>query len=146
MAAPEDDGFDGPFFGGTDVLLHCTVFIDLEKFRSDNGLFSLSDAEEPCEDVAVIDDNRSSDKLSYKRRLRLAVYVQRCADLFDTAVVGDDDFIGHFDGFILVVGDEDAGNADAVNRILQPVAQFLADLGVNSGKGFIQEKDLGIRC
>ena len=44
------------------------------------------------------------------------------------------------------MGDEDAGNADAVDRILQPVAQFLADLGVDGGKGLIQEQDLGIRC
>ena len=44
------------------------------------------------------------------------------------------------------MGDEDAGNADAVDRILQPVAQFLADLGVDGGKGLIQEQNLGIRC
>lgn len=83
--------------------------------------------------------------MSYKRRLRLTVNIQRRADLFNMAVVGNDDFISYFDGFILVVGDEDASNADAVNRILQPVTQFLADLGVNSGKRFIQEKNLGIR-
>ena len=32
-----------------------------------------------------------------------------------------------------------------MNRILEPVAQFLTDLGVDGGKRFIQEQDLGIR-
>ena len=145
VAAAEDDGFDRPFFSGTDILLHRAVFVNLEELRPDDGLFARSDLQESREDVAVVDNNWSSDKLSYKGRPGLAVNIQRRPDLFDMAVVGDDDFIGHFDGFVLVVGDEDAGNADAVDCILEPVAQFLADLGVDGGKRFIQEQDLGIR-
>lgn len=57
VAAAEDDGFDRPFFSGTDVLPHRTVFVDFEEFWSNNGLFAFADVEESCEDVAVVDDN-----------------------------------------------------------------------------------------
>lgn len=65
------------------------------------------------------------------------------ADLFDAAVVDDDDVVGDFEGFFLVVGDEDGGDVDLVVESAQPLAEFFADFGVERAEGFVEEQHVG---
>jgi hypothetical protein len=53
------------------------------------------------------------------------------------------DGVGHFEGFFLVVGDENAGDVKVVVESAEPASKFLADPGVQSAKGFIEEENLG---
>ena len=60
------------------------------------------------------------------------------ADLFDFAVVHDDDLVGDFQGFFLVVRDQNAGDAQFVVDVSQPAAQFFAYFGIQRAEGFVQ--------
>ena len=54
----------------------------------------------------------------------------RGTDLLDFALVDKDDAIGNFEGFVLIVGDEEAGQMGGVVKPAQPVAQFFSDFGI----------------
>ena len=71
------------------------------------------------------------------------VDVVGAAALFDAAVVHDDDLVGHFEGFFLVVGDEDAGDAQFVVDVAQPGAQFFAHFGIERAEGFVEQEEFG---
>jgi len=66
------------------------------------------------------------------------------ADLLDAGVVHDDDFVGEFEGFLLVVGDENGGEVDAFVEFAEPAAEFLADFGVERAEGFVEQEDFGL--
>ena len=65
------------------------------------------------------------------------------AGLFDAGLVHDDDAVGDFEGFVLVVGDEDAGDVEVVVEAAEPLAEVLADAGVERAEGFVEQQDAG---
>ena len=65
----------------------------------------------------------------------------RGADLLDFALVDKDDSISDFEGFVLIVGYEEAGQMGSVVEAAQPVAQFLSDFGIEGTKGFVEQED-----
>lgn len=67
----------------------------------------------------------------------------RGTDLFHTAAVHDEDAVGDFEGFFLIVGDKEAGDVDFIMEFAEPAAEFFADLGIEGTEGFIEEEDFG---
>jgi hypothetical protein len=66
------------------------------------------------------------------------------ADLFDAALMQDDHEVGEFEGLLLVVGDEDGGDANFLMEGSEPAAEVFADFGVEGAEGFIEEEDFRI--
>ncbi len=62
--------------------------------------------------------------------------------LLDDAVIHDDDGIGHREGFFLVVGDIDKGDAEFLMHLLKLELHVFPHLMVKRGKRFVEEKDL----
>ena len=56
------------------------------------------------------------------------------------AVVDDHDLVGDLEGLLLVVGHEDGGHVDLVVQPAQPVAQLLADLGVEGAERLVEQQ------
>lgn len=70
----------------------------------------------------------------------------RGTDLLDFALVDKDDAIGNFEGFVLIVGDEEAGQMGGVVKPAQPVAQFFSDFGIERTEGFVEKEDFRFDC
>jgi hypothetical protein len=68
----------------------------------------------------------------------------RRANLLDPAAVHDHYMVSDFQGFILVVGDQDTGNMKVVVEATEPHPQFLPHLGVERAKGFVKQEYLGL--
>ena len=83
-----------------------------------------------------------SQELGDERVLGPLVEVLGRANLLHPPLVQDDDLIGHLEGLSLIVGDEQAGHVNLVVQFSQPYAKLVADLGVESAKGFVKEQDL----
>ena len=60
-------------------------------------------------------------------------------------LVQDDDLIGHLEGLALIVGDEQARDMNLVVQFSQPDAKLVADLGVESPEGLVQQQHLRAR-
>ena len=60
-------------------------------------------------------------------------------------MVHDDDLIGELEGLLLVVCHEEAGDAELAVEAVEPVAELLADAGVQCSERFVQQQDLGPR-
>ena len=58
-------------------------------------------------------------------------------------MVHDDDLVGDFQGFFLVVRDQNAGDAQFVVDVAQPGTQFFAHFGIECAKGFVQQQQFG---
>ena len=65
------------------------------------------------------------------------------AELFDFTFIHQGDPIGHDECFLLIVGDKNEGDAEFCLQIFQFDLHVLAELGVESGEGFVEEEDLG---
>ena len=72
---------------------------------------------------------------------RLAPAVQLLEQL-RAALAHDHHAIGQFKGFVLIMGDKDAGHAKVIVQAPQPTAQLLPDLGVQGAKRFVEEENL----
>ena len=66
-------------------------------------------------------------------------------DLLDVALVEYGDAVGQGQGFLLIVGDVDGGDAEIPLHLFQLVAQLYAQLGVQIGQGFVHADDGGAR-
>lgn len=75
--------------------------------------------------------------------MRLSVEVYWGAELHDLAVLQESDFVGHGEGFFLVVGDIDGGDAGGLADIADLVAEVVAEFGVEVGEGFVEQEDGG---
>src|SRR6202040_4084344 len=60
------------------------------------------------------------------------------------AEVDDGDTVGHREGFLLVVGDEDEGDAELFLQPLEFGLHGVAQLGVEGGERFVEEEDFGL--
>ena len=65
------------------------------------------------------------------------------ADLLDAAVVEHRDPVAHGQGLVLVMGDEDEGDADLVLDRLQFDLHFLAEFEVERTERLVEEEHLG---
>jgi hypothetical protein len=66
--------------------------------------------------------------------------------LFDFAFVEDDDLVGDFEGFFLVMGDEKACDVDLVVEFSEPRAQFISDACVERAEGLVEEENFWPGC
>ena len=66
------------------------------------------------------------------------------ADLLDAPVVDDHDLVGDLEGLLLVVGHEHRGHVHLVVQAAQPVAQLLADLGVEGAERLVEQQHRGL--
>ena len=57
-------------------------------------------------------------------------------------MVHDHDAIGDLEGFLLIVGDEDAGDVNLVVQPAQPLAQLLAHLRVERAERLVEQQHL----
>ena len=122
----------------TPIFLYFVFLCNLYEFWTYNCLFCSFDFFEGVECLIIFNNRSLPKKGSGKRCLRFLINIQRRSHLFDSALVGDDDFICHFNGFILVVCDKDARYTQLFNHFLEPASQLLPYLCVNRCKRFIQ--------
>lgn len=59
------------------------------------------------------------------------------AELHNLAVLEEGDFVGHGEGFFLVVGDIDGGDSGGLADITDLVTEVVAEFGVKVGEGFV---------
>jgi hypothetical protein len=64
----------------------------------------------------------------------------RRADLLDLTLVHHQHAVGQFQGFVLVVGDEDARQMNLVVQAAEPLPQLLPHLGVERAERLIQQQ------
>ena len=83
-------------------------------------------------------------KPATNRLPRPVVKLERRADLLDQAVMHDDDLVGHGHGLDLVVGDVDRGGLQPLMQLLDLGAHLHAQLGVEVGERFVEQKHLRI--
>src|SRR4051812_5210121 len=100
---------------------------DVEVVRSHVRLAQLRDGPDELHDELV------------RRRV---VQLARGADLLDLALVHDHDLLGHLHGLLLVVRHEDGGHVHLVVQTPQPLAQLLADGGVECAERLVEEQHL----
>ncbi len=70
---------------------------------------------------------------------RLVEHLVGRADLLDPPLVHHQHAVGQFQGLVLVVGDEDAGQMDLVVQPAEPLPQLLADSGVERAERLVQQ-------
>ena len=100
-------------------------------------------ASQLCE---LLPHNRISPNLGHEGGRRLAVDLERRADLLDDAVVHDHDPVGHGQRFLLVVGHHDRGDPQTALQLLHLVAQVDPHLGVERRERFVEQQERWIRC
>ena len=88
-------------------------------------------------------DVGGADEIGDEAGFGLGVDLRRGADLGDFAVVEHGEAVGHRQRFVLVVGDEDEGDAKALLQGFQLVLHGLAEFEVERTEGFIQQQDFG---
>ena len=72
----------------------------------------------------------------------MLVDLDRRADLLDAALVEHGDAIGHRQCLVLIVGDEDEGDADLALDLLELDLHLLAQFQVECAEGLIEEQHL----
>ena len=90
-------------------------------------------------------DIHRAQELGDERRGRALVEILRRADLFHLALVEDHHLVRHFEGFLLVVGDEQARHVHFVVQPAQPGAQLVAHLRVKSAEGLVEQEHSRLR-
>ena len=70
----------------------------------------------------------------------MVVKLLRRADLLDAALIQHDDAIGELHRLVLVMRDEDRGEAGLLVDFAQPTAQILAHAGVERAKGLVEQQ------
>ena len=83
-----------------------------------------------------------ADEASHEFGAGVVVDFRGRADLFDLPLVHHRDTVGHAQGLLLVVGDEDEGDTEAFLQVFQLGAHLRAQLGVEGGERFVQKKNL----
>ncbi len=70
------------------------------------------------------------------------------AVLDDSALVHQRDVVGQLEGFVGVVGDQNGGDVEAADVRQRLLAQALAQVGIEAGKGFVEQQQarFGHQC
>ena len=99
-----------------EVLFNATVTADnSEEIMLDSNLFDCSDDNE-------FDINGLLNELDTKKLI----------------MIGDNDFIGNLNCFILIMCDKDTGNTKLCHHFLQPASDLASHLCIQRGKGLVQ--------
>ena len=110
---------------------------------ADAGLLPVdADRAGPRVDDARLQHVQRADEGGHEARARPVVDLERRAELLDAALAHDHDPVRHGQGLLLVVGDEDGGDAEGALQRLQLVAQSDAHLGVERGQGLVEQQQL----
>ena len=72
------------------------------------------------------------------------VELARGVDLLDAALVEDGDAVGHRQRLVLVVGDEDEGDAELALQLLQLALHLLAQLQVERAQRLVEQQHAGL--
>src|SRR3954453_15557430 len=83
-------------------------------------------------------------ELADERGGRVVVDLRRPAHLLDPARPHDDDPVGELERLLLVVGDEDGGQAHPLVQLPQPAPQLLPDLGVQRAERLVEQQHPGL--
>ncbi len=83
-----------------------------------------------------------ADEVGHEGVLRLVVDALGVADLLDAAVVHHHDGIGHGEGFFLIVGDVEEGDAQFLLHALQFQLHLLTQLQIQRAQRLVQQKHL----
>ena len=122
---------------GTDDDVHLFIFV--EAAGTAGELFILEDHKVIALHHAV-NDVRLADEVGDELVDGVAVDLGRCTDLLDLARVHDHDLIGHGQRFLLVVGDEDEGDADLLLNVLELLLHLLAQLQVERAERLVEQQ------
>ena len=86
-----------------------------------------------------------SEELHHELVGRPVVEIVGPAHLLDLPVVDHHQLVGDLEGLFLIMGDEHGRHVDLVVQPPQPVAQFLADLGIQRAERLVQQQHLRLR-
>ena len=122
---------------GTDDDVHLFIFV--EAAGTAGELLVLE-----CHQVVAlhhaVDDVRLADEVGDELVDGVAVDLGRRTDLLDLARVHDHDLIGHGQRLLLVVGDEDEGDADLLLNVLELLLHLLAQLQVERAERLVEQQ------
>ena len=124
---------------------HLVVLEAAHAARGDDRLIVDRDPPARRIDHASAQDVERADEGGDEAGARVVVDLERRADLLDPTLVHDDDAVGHRQRFFLVVGDVDGGDAECALQRADFLAERHADLGIERGERFVEEKDLRLR-
>jgi hypothetical protein len=86
---------------------------------------------------------RGAEEGRHESAARPGVELVGAADLEQAPLVHHADAVRHREGLVLVVGDEDGGDAELLLDAADRAPQFLADLGVERAEGLVEQQHLG---
>ncbi len=89
-----------------------------------------------------VDDIAFTDEIRDKGIFRFIINVYGRADLKNVPPVHDDDRIAHGQGFLLIVGHINKGNADLLLNLLELYLHFFSQLEIQSAQRFVQKQHL----
>ena len=93
--------------------------------------------------AANVEEITFPDEAGHEGVLRVMVDAVGIPVLLDDPVVHNDDAVAHGEGFFLVVGNEDEGEAQAPLQVLQFQLQFFPELVVQGPQRFVQKQHFG---
>ena len=93
----------------------------------------------------ALDEIGLADEVGHEAHRGAVVDVARGADLQDLALAHDRDAVRHGEGFLLVMGHEDEGDAGFMLQALQLDLHVLAELVVQGRERLVEEQNLGCR-
>ena len=96
-----------------------------------------------CADDFGFDDIRFADEGGDESGGGLVVDLVDGTDLLHAAFIDHGHAVAHGEGFLLIVGDEDEGDAEFFLQLLELDAHLGAKFGIEGAEGFVEEKDLG---
>ena len=89
-----------------------------------------------AEDIAF------ADEVSHESVAGFVINILRRTDVLNLSFGHNDDFVGHGQGFFLIVSDINKGNAQLFMHILQFKLHFLAHLQIQRAQRLVQQKNL----
>ena len=92
--------------------------------------------------VGGVEDVGGADEVGHERAAGALVDLVRRADLFQAPVVEDADPVAHGQGLLLVMGDEDEGDAERALQFLEFHLHLLPELQVQGAQRLVQQQDL----
>src|SRR5690349_8184944 len=130
------------FGGSSEVVRSRRLTRDIHRVRADEdqlpGLLAV-DIRRSVVHAAVEEIDVTQEVINERARRPVIDFVRR-ADLFDPTAVHHRNLIGNLERLVLVVCDEDAGDADVVVKLTQPAAQFQPYFSVERSERLVQQK------
>ena len=142
-----DDALELPLCRSADLnVLRTDLHIHrhfLTEARVDAGNVSAQDMHQLVLDHDAVNDVAVTDEISHKGIFRLIVHILRGAYLLNPALIHDHHRIGHGEGFLLVMGDKDKGDAQLPLDLHQFPLHILPELQIQGGQRLVQKQHLG---